>query len=142
MHLVPALAWIAQALERNAHLRHPAIGDEPASGVKERIPRWILSVVLLAAASALAAPAATTSAAATATKSTTATASAAATLTTTATTGLRTAAHHRVGLDAVRVDGEDVCALMVEKRIEKDRDDVVAHGLVAVGPVRADLPRV
>src|SRR2546427_8886608 len=113
MHLVPALAWIAQALERNAHLRHPAIGDEPASGVKERIPRWILSVVLLAAASALAAPAATTSAAATATatKSTTATASAAAaTLTTTATTttGLRTAAHHRVGLDAVRVDGEDV----------------------------------
>src|SRR6267378_1795779 len=128
MHLVPALAWIAQALERNAHLRHPAIGDEPPSGVKERIPRWILSVVLLAAASALAAPAATTPAAAPAAAATLTTAAA------TTTTGLRTAAHHRVGLDAVRVDGEDVCALMVEKRIEKDRDDVVAHGLVAVGP--------
>src|SRR3989442_13247597 len=102
MHLVPALAWIAQALERNAHLRHPTIGDEPASGVKERIPRWILSVVLLAAASALAAPAATTSAAATATatapKSTTATASPATfTTTPTTTTGMSTAAPQRVG---------------------------------------------
>ena len=119
---------IAQAFERNRHFGGPAVVDQCAARVEQGVPRRV--------APWHAGPATT--------KSTTAAAAASAAATTaTATTATAARVHQRITLHAVPVEREDVCALLVEKRVEVDRDGVVAEICpVAIDPVGAHHSRI
>ena len=100
---------VAQALERNGHLRREPVRHESPGGGEQGIPR------LVAAREPAAAPAAPPPEPAPAAR-----------------------VDDGVALYSVRVHGEDVRPLLIEKRVEVDGDEIVAKSAVAVRAVRAD----
>ena len=120
---------IAQALERDPHLRGPAVRHDLAAGVEQRVPGLVAADAELSRAAHAAAAAAPTRSAA-------------------APRGRRAAArprepgaavgvHEGIALHAVAVDLELIRALLVEERVEQHRHAVVAADLLAVGPIDA-----
>ena len=123
---------VPQALERNRHLRRPAVGDQSRRRVEEGVPREVAGggrpqrrgerrahAAAAAARGSAAAPAGSSAAAA-------------------AGHALGARLEQGVGLHPIAVHREDVGALLVEERVEVDGHRVVDERLVAVGPVGAD----
>ena len=106
---------IPQALERNGHLRREPVLDHAPAGREQGVPGPVSARQSPPAPAS--APAAESAAPA-------------------------ARADYGVALDAVRVHREDVRALLIEKRVEVDGDEVVAKRLVAVGTIRADRVRL
>ena len=110
---------VAQALERNGHLRREPVLYHPPGGIEEGVPRPV-------AAGRTEEPPGPAAVAAAAAESAAAAAR----------------AENSVGLHAVRVDREHVRPLLIEKRVEIDHERVVARRPIAVRAVRAQHVRV
>ena len=107
---------VAQALERNRHLRREAVVDDLRAAVEQRVPRAVAERNARApetATAAAAAAAAATAAAAPAAR-----------------------VDDLVALHVVAVDREGVGALLIEERVQVDGDVVVAPRLIAIHPCR------
>ena len=125
---------VAQALEGDGHLRRPAVLDEAAARLEQRVP----GAVAADAEPGLEAPAASAAPAAAAPAASAAPAAARAPDPAAAAGRLPAGIDDGVARHAVPVHRELVGALLVEKRVEQDRHPVVAHRLVALRPVRPD----
>ena len=130
---------IAQALERDGHLRRPPVLDEAPACFEQRVPGEIAADAESGgegpAARAPAAPAcsAPPASSATAARSAARPPDAAA-----APRRRRAGVHDGVVLHAVSVHGEQVGALLIAERVEQHRHAVVGPPLVALRPGRPD----
>ena len=120
MRDVAVLRRVAQALERDRHLGREAVLYDLPAAVEQRVPGRVSGRDLVAgeAAAAAAGPPAAPAPA------------------------VSPRVDNRVALHAVAVDAEAVGAVLVEERVEVDRDVVVLERLVAVDAVGAHQARI